>query len=72
MEELEHILRRTRTSKLKDETKISYLRRELGPEAEKWLMDLPVSNPDDVNIHRNKLDLTEINRKLSIGNVVKG
>ena len=43
----------------------------MGPEVEKWLTDIPVSNPDDVNIQRNKLDLSEINRKLSIANVVK-
>ena len=42
VEELEHVLRRTRTSKLKDETKISFLRKQLGGQVEKWLEDLPI------------------------------
>ena len=27
---------------VKDETKISYLRRELGPQVDRWLSDLPL------------------------------
>ena len=42
VDELEHILRRTRTSKLKDETKISFLRKQLGAQVDKWLDDLPI------------------------------
>ena len=42
VEELEHVLRRTRTSKLKDETKISFLRKQLGAQVDKWLDDLPI------------------------------
>ena len=42
VDELEHILRRTRTSKLKDETKISFLRKQLGGQVDKWLDDLPI------------------------------
>ena len=42
VEELEQILRRTRTSKLKDETKISFLRKQLGGQVDSWLEDLPI------------------------------
>ena len=42
VDELEHVLRRTRTSKLKDETKISFLRKQLGAQVDKWLEDLPI------------------------------
>ena len=71
MEELEHILRRTRTSKLKDETKINYLRRELGPEVEKWLSDLPLT--EEFNMEpggRKLLDVTQLQRKISVSNAV--
>ena len=41
VEELEHILRRSTTSKLKEETKISFLKEKLGPEVDKWLSEIP-------------------------------
>ena len=68
IEELEHILRRTRTSKMKDETKISYLKRELGQEVERWLSDLPMPTEEDSK--QRKLDILEMNRKLSVANFV--
>ena len=68
VEELEHILRRTRTSKMKEETKLSYLRRELGPEVEKWLADLP---PTPGNIGGKKVNIDDINRRISVANIIK-
>ena len=68
VEELEHILRRTRTSKMKEETKLSYLRRELGPEVEKWLADLPIP-PGDAS--RKIVNIEDINRRISVANIIK-
>ena len=68
VEELEHILRRTRTSKMKEETKLSYLRRELGPEVEKWLADLPLA-PGDIS--GKKVNIEDINRRISVANIIK-
>ncbi len=68
VEELEHILRRTRTSKMKEETKLSYLRRELGPEVEKWLADLPIP-PGDAS--RKMVNIEDINRRISVANIIK-
>ena len=67
---MEHILRRTRTSKLKDETKINYLRRELGPEVEKWLSDLPLTEEFNLEGGRKLLDVTQLQRKISVSNAV--
>ena len=41
VEELEHILRRSTTAKLKEESKISFLREQLGHEVDKWLSEIP-------------------------------
>ena len=68
VEELEHILRRTRTSKMKEETKISYLRRELGPEVEKWLADIPLVAGD---LETRRVNIGDINRRISVTNMVK-
>ena len=68
VEELEHILRRTRTSKMKEETKISYLRRELGPEVEKWLADLPLP-PGAAGT--KMVNIEDINRRISVANIIK-
>ena len=68
VEELEHILRRTRTSKMKEETKLSYLRRELGPEVEKWLADLPLP-PGEAGT--KMVNIEDINRRISVANIIK-
>ena len=38
VEELEHVLRRSATTRLKEETKISFLREQLGSQVRFWMV----------------------------------
>ena len=77
VEELEHILRRSTTSKLKEETKISFLREKLGPEVDKWLSEIPSARSSGTeefvtNFHQqNDAELNDIPPSQSIGTLSK-
>ena len=77
VEELEHILRRSTTSKLKEETKISFLREKLGPEVDKWLSEIPSARSSGTeefvtNFHQqNDEELNEVPPSQSMGTLSK-